>query len=641
MKILRLAALAAAGLTVLTVPAAESLTIYRIGGADQVRPAKADQAGVDFVQLDWSDVGDADLVDAAQMDVDPSFVEPTLLEQNINLARNFREERGRIRALDWIGWTVSPATDDVMWDGDTTTVFLGDGHWTAHGTLWREIAFEFNGIFILDRVRWSPRERHLEDRFMESFRIGINDGDSFKDGTRDINITQRGSGLDFDLVAFETENTDGVVEVQLPPTPVKLLLFEFRENKRGIWEIAELEIYGRGRAPSSTYESQVIDLGRSVTLGDLTWGGEHGEGASIDVALRTGDDIDPNVYWRNTFRGDEISRFDADGGKLTFADYDDLRSTEKGGITHDTEAWDFWSTSYDFSAGSGTVGVSRPRQFIQFQVGIESTLEATGRLDYVQFEVSDPPIATNAIAEISPTVVPAGIVSPFTYKLLPILQPGDLGFDHIEISTPVQAEGIDAVRHGGVDVAFDVVRLDSTGFELRLPRVDASRTHELVEIDFRSSIYSFGTEFAGRVYDGDRPLEVRQAVSAGDADAFDDSNTLSVALARVGNEALSKLSLDPPAFSPNGDGVNDVLRIQAELLNVVGDVPIRVDLYDLGGRRVHRVLDDVAASGPYARNWNGRGRKGALVPPGIYVVRVELDTDGGLETISRIVSVVY
>ncbi|MDP6017287.1 MAG: hypothetical protein QGI32_14415, partial [Candidatus Latescibacteria bacterium] len=84
MKILRLAALAAAGLTVLTVPAAESLTIYRIGGADQVRPAKADQAGVDFVQLDWSDVGDADLVDAAQMDVDPSFVEPTLLEQNIN-----------------------------------------------------------------------------------------------------------------------------------------------------------------------------------------------------------------------------------------------------------------------------------------------------------------------------------------------------------------------------------------------------------------------------------------------------------------------------------------------------------------------------------------------------------------------------
>lgn len=641
MKIPLLAALAAAGLAVLSVPAAESLTIYRIGGLDQPRPALADEAGVSFVQLTWTAVGDADLVSAAQMDVDAGFVEPTLLAANINLARNFREERGRIRSLDWIGWTVSNAADDVMWDGDTTTVFLGDGHWTAHGTLFREIAFEFNGIFILDRVRWSPRKRHLEDRFMESFRIGINDGDPFKDGTRDVSIGARGSSLDFDIVAFETENTDGVVEIQLPAKPVKLLLFEFRENLRGIWEIAELEIYGRGRAPSSTYESQIIDLGRPVTLGDVTWGGEQGEGASVNVALRTGDDVDPNIYWRKTFRGDETSRFDSDGSRLTLDDYGDLRSTEKGGITHDTAKWDFWSTSYDFAAGSGAIGVSKPRRFVQFQIGIESTLDATGRLDYVQFEVSDPPIATNAIAEISPTVVAAGTPTPFTFKLLPILQSGDLGFDHIEIDTPVQAEGIDAVRHGGVNVPFDVVRLDPTGFEVRLPRVDAGRTHELVEIDFRVSIFSYGTKFSGRVYNGDRPLEVRQAISAGDADAFDDSNTLSVALARVGDRALNTLTLEPSTFSPNGDGVNDVLHIEAELLNVVGDVPIRVELFDLSGELVHRVLDDVAASGPYTRDWNGRGGNGELVPPGIYVVRVELDTDDGLETINRTVTVIY
>jgi hypothetical protein len=641
MKILRLAALWAAGLSILSVPAAESLTIYRIGGADLPRPEMAEQAGVSFVQLDWGDVGGADLVLAEQMDADPGFIEPTLLEKSVNLAQNFREERGRIRTLDWIGWTVSPAEDDVMWDNDTTTVFLGDGHWTAHGTLWREIVFEFNGIFILDRVRWSPRERFIEDRFMESYRIGINDGDSFKDGTRDFKIGARLDTLDFDEVALETENTDGVVEVKLPATPVKLLLLEFRENKRGIWEIAELEIYGRGRAPNSTYESQVIDLGQPVTLGNITWGGDEDDGASVDIALRTGDDVDPNVYWRKTFRGDEVSRFNENGGHLTLKDYQGLRPTARGGVTHDTETWDFWSTAYDFTADSGAIGVSKPRQFVQFQVGIESTLSATGRLDYVQFEVSDPPIATNTIAEITPSMVPAGVPSPFTFKLLPILKPGDLGFDHIEISTPVLAEGIDAVRHGGVDVAFDVVRLDGAGFEVRIPRVDASRTHELVEIDFRASVYRYGTEFASRVYDGDRPLEVRQAVSAGDADVLDDSNTLSVALARVGNNTLNTLSLEPPAFSPNGDGVNDLLQIQAELLNLVGDVALRADLFDLAGRRVHQIIDDVAASGLFVRTWNGRDAKGDLVPPGLYIIRVELDTDGGLETISRTVSVVY
>ena len=641
MKILRLAALGSVCWSILSAPAAESLTIYRIGGADLPRPEKAGQEGVNFVQLDWATVGSADLVLAEQMDTESGFIEPTLLEKSVNLAQNFREERGRIRTLDWIGWTASPVEDDVMWDNDTTTVFLGDGHWTAHGTLWREIAFEFNGIFILDRVKWTPRERFLEDRFMESYRIGINDGDPFKDGTRDFEVGARGSVLDFDEVAFETENTKGAVEIELPATPVKLLLFEFRENKRGIWEIAELEIYGRGRAPSSTYESQVIDLGRPVTLGNITWGGDQGDGASVDIALRTGDDVDPNVYWRKTFRGDELSRFNTNGGQLSLKDYQGLRPTARGGITHDTEAWDFWSTGYDFAAGAGAIGVSKPRQFVQFQVGIESTLETTGRLDYVQFEVSDPPIATNTIAEITPAMVSAGVPSPFTFKLLPILQPGDLGFDHIEISTPVQAEGIDEVRHGGVSVAFEVVRLDKAGFEVRIPRVDASRTHELVEVDFRTSVFRYGTEFASRVYDGDRPLEVRQAVSAGDADVLEDSNTLSVALARVGNDALSTLSLEPAAFSPNGDGVNDELQIQAELLNLVGDVALRADLFDLAGRRVHQIFDDVTASGPSVRTWNGRDAKGNLVPPGLYIIRVELDTDGGLETISRTVSVVY
>ena len=50
----------------------------------------------------------------------------------------------------------------------------------------------------------------------------------------------------------------------------------------------------------------------------------------------------------------------------------------------------------------------RPRRYVQLRADFESLKEAGGRLDYVQFSVSDPPVATQVLAEISPAQVKAG-----------------------------------------------------------------------------------------------------------------------------------------------------------------------------------------------------------------------------------------
>ena len=104
------------------------------------------------------------------------------------------------------------------------------------------------------------------------------------------------------------------------------LLVEFRENNRGIWEIAELEIYGRGHAPEARYVSQVVDLGRPVTLGDLTWAGRQDEDVRVELTARSGDDKDPNTYWRRTFRGNETTRFNENGFPLTSSSYSRIPS---------------------------------------------------------------------------------------------------------------------------------------------------------------------------------------------------------------------------------------------------------------------------------------------------------------------------
>ena len=100
-----------------------------------------------------------------------------------------------------------------------------------------------------------------------------------------------------------------------------------------------MKIYGIGFAPESSYVSNVIDLGASASLGEVVWSGSQDDVSEIDIAMRAGDDEDPNNYWRFTFRGDETARFDANGLPLVLKRYNRLDS-ERSGITHG-ENWDF------------------------------------------------------------------------------------------------------------------------------------------------------------------------------------------------------------------------------------------------------------------------------------------------------------
>ncbi len=62
-----------------------------------------------------------------------------------------------------------------------------------------------------------------------------------------------------------------------------------------------------------------------------------------ELRVRTGNDPDPNTYWRYSFRGDEITRFDLSGQPLDQDSYAGLASGERAGIRYDTSHWTPWS----------------------------------------------------------------------------------------------------------------------------------------------------------------------------------------------------------------------------------------------------------------------------------------------------------
>ena len=77
------------------------------------------------------------------------------------------------------------------------------------------------------------------------------------------------------------------------------------------------------------------------------------------------------------------------------------------------------------------------------------------------------------------------------------------------------------------------------------------------------------------------------------------------------------------------------------ILNIFGMVPVALNLYDLSGRLVGAVHRGTAASGRFAMEWDGALANGKMPVPGLYLLRLEVDSDRGEETFERVVSLAY
>jgi hypothetical protein len=94
-------------------------------------------------------------------------------------------------------------------------------------------------------------------------------------------------------------------------------------------------------------------------------------------------------------------------------------------------------------------------------------------------------------------------------------------------------------------------------------------------------------------------------------------------------------------FTPNGDGVNDELQIEYELLNLLGAVPVALDLYDLSGHRLGEVYRGTAQSGRFRVEWGGVLASGERVVPGCYLLRLKVTSDQGVEILQRVIALAY
>ena len=636
------------------------LTVYRLGG-ESLPPPEADSLGapagsVEFVQLPWSETHSAPFGNAHLVVIDPDSVRADLLTLD-NLTPEIVDRGGliQVRHPGRQGWGTDEALLNLL-DGDLQTAYNGGvPPWEAEVSLessgspfcikrpnyCKYIHMILPGAYPLQRIRIYPIPGNEENRFIPTYTLGISDGDPLKFGKQDRTFGNRTDSAvfitgSFDLVSEVAENNEPLLEFEFDDEPVKEVVFI---APIGNWEIAEFELLFEGFANAANYTTNLIDFGEPGTLGPVTWSGGLHPGASVDMRVRAGDTTDPNLYFRNTFRGRERSRLNAEGRPLDRSEYFRLEAGEQAGIAPDLDNWSHWSSVLEFATGEEILPQWRPRRYAQLSADFLSG----GRLDFFEFSVSQPPIITGGVAEVGPGAVPARESSRFTFVFSTEISVGDLGFDSIRIETPALVDSVVSVGVEGRQLGSSEweQEIAPDGFTVRIPRMDDRNTGDLVEILFDARIYSFGTEFRGRVFDSGKPWEVPQLLAPGDPDFRIDNNSLSVELSDVAAKTLDDLHLSSPVFTPNADGINDLVGLEFDLVNLSDAVPASILIHDLTGASVADLPLEPLSSGPHQVQWDGRDGRGQLLPPGIYILRLQVDTDDGEFSVERLVSLAY
>ena len=591
---------------------ASGLVIYRFGGAALAPPPEASGEGVEFIQLDWTDIEADRGGKATEVGLDSTSIWPLKRNPDFNIAPQI-EERG--------GVYLRPNVNKEVWDGDMGAFWLAEKYICAQfrgrGTCTDDFGRQGTAsIFLgsryrIDRIRMISG---LTDpsRTVQTFRVHI--------GPLPPHISFHRTPEPFSPWIVEVrDNREQILDVPIPAhEDVEFLQVTVGEHGDD-WEVNEIEIYAKGFVEQATYIANILDFGQPMAWGDLRWSGRQDPKAQVLIQSRSGQDDDPDLFWRFTGRGDEkipVSR----------TDYTKLAVGEKAGIGYDQANWTFWSAPYAFADSSGTPVVSlSPRRYLQFKVDFLPQDDDGGQVDFLEVRAS-PPVATQLVGEVWPVEVAVGQPQQFTYVLRPTIGTGNEGFDRLELATGARLGPVTQVRIGDEPVDYAVEAAELHRVVVSCPRLTARDSGALVEVVFEAEVLRYGSTFSMWVWDSALPLEVPQSVQEGDATPAYEDNRVWVAT-RADHQDMLQMGVGPAVLTPNGDEHNDVIGLGYSLVELTGRSWVVVSVWDLSGRRVRQVYAGLDGVGIYERVWDGRDESGQLVPPGLYLYRISVDTD--------------
>ena len=462
----------------------------------------------------------------------------------------------------------------------------------------------------------------------------------------------------FTLLHTDPDHGEPELDVRFAPRSVRFIKLR-STTPDYLMLMGDLEVFGIGIATSASYQSEIFDLGMPANFGTVDvfahTNPSGAPGTRVELVTRSSSSPRTTLYFQPTqvpgvlieISEDEIDR-SLHGTYGAIEVKNTPEELAKRHNIHRLSDFSRWSRAYP--SLPAPLSSPSPRQWVQFDLEIKSDgLSGRAVVDSLVFEYSVPAIADSVIGEISPGVVELGETTEFTYHLRSVFSPTwrGRGFDTVFITTPFEAAAIE-VRVEGTPVPFDPRWIPSSSqLRIQFDGGSGARSEQQVEVDFRSLITVAGTVFRGAVDDCQpgaadecQSDAFNQVVLSGDASDLAESNSLAVS-ARLDPSLFARIELSSPVVTPNGDGANDTVTLDYILLKATDPVRVRARVYDLAGRQVRELKDDEDLSGPETVLWDGMDDRRALVPPGLYLLRLTVESDDGEQTYVHPLAVVY
>ena len=566
----------------------------------------------------WESVGDL-----TGLTIDGTVLLPAVVDSTTNAVDNLplRRRGGSISSPQ--------AREDLtglLTDGSAETFWRVTRERRPDGT---SMVIDLGAILPINRIRFQGNR----ETFLRAYELFVHDGDpaQLREGLPIAYINQVGSNL---------EQSEPDIDIVIPLQFVRFIRLISRSGQEFILE--EAEVFGDGFAPTGDYLSDVIDLGQAANFGKIQLHTRIDPLTKAVLQTRTGSVPDPKVYYRKTevFEGEDRQEEPIlpVGSPEAKEEYDGLTSANKGEIVDNVDEWSPWSAPYeDFFGDLLSPG---NRQYVQFRLLFSSEdARQSAFVDSFSFDYSIPTLAEEMAAEVTPATVTLGESNTFDYYIRSEFSDANDGFDRVQIQTPFKAT-VQGVELDGVPVAFsEVDSEDETSLTIQLTDDRVTSSGQVLRVTFDALVTVYGTTFFAKAFDS-QTGELGQDVVPGDATPEAQSNRLSIQGA-LRQELVLELKADPPVFSPNGDGINDQLQVSYILLRALSQVPIDVTLYDLSGRAIRQLQNNGALNGPQQLFWDGKNEDGAMAPPGLYLLRLSIDTDTGSENRTLLVGLAY
>ena len=507
---------------------------------------------------------------------------------------------------------------EVGFSGNDPTVVFQDPH--------RNIYFDLGTWYWVNRAAIVFGDRY--SRAFPNYGIALSDGSRAPDGSLSyVALTARGleggEGTEHRNILFQ----DNV----FPLTKARYFRMNYtlvRGSARPA--IREIQLYGRGFLPEVSLTSKPIELGRAARiLSAMHWTATAPLGTQVRVRTRSGNQLSQNIrYFSNT------------GQEVTEAKYRKLLSFQRGDSTVTIipgADWSPWSLPYSVSGASITS--PSPRRYAMIEATLRSEdPDAAALLRSLRLAL-DAPLASQILGEIAPNrASQRGQPQTLTLTLRPAFQDGNSGFDQVLVGLPPGAEmdlidGAVGEEQYGRD---QLERLPTSPDSLwvRLP-AEVMQGQDVVSLRFSGALYLVSNAFAVQVGRGQGDDQVWQRVDAGRGLTVFTPFTKAV---------LGEVVASANPFTPNGDGINDVVELVFPVFQVQGAKALILEVYGLDGQSVQRIERAVAiAAGAQRLTWDGRDRTGRLLPPGLYVCRVgvEVDAEGEQTKSTKLVASLY